>query len=209
MTSLHNGLNLDLPPLEHELVRSRASPPARLEEIGNIPQDEWEEYSMETQCVRPAQPTADLGGRSLAEVVAAHAAMDKELEPTDGGAANAGWYPHIFVVVTNQDIEDHGLLLVYVDNPFASDDDEGPDEEKERDDDDGSEADDDDPRGPTLRKFFFLPKDMASILSGIALSEEDPSWMHKTYDLDREHSGDTDISDAEDMDEELEKEKEN
>ncbi|KAK8855432.1 choline transport protein [Apiospora arundinis] len=222
--ALYNGVNLELPTLEHEFVKvfhegdgistdyasfalynmvSGVSP-SRLEKIASIPQDEWEAYSIETQCVRPAQPTTDFAGRSLTDVVAAHVAMDKELEPTDGGAVNAGWHPSIFVVVTNEDIEDHGLMLVYVDNAFASNDEyrrvgENEDEEKEDDhDDNGSEAEGDGFQGLMLRRFFFPPKDMGSIISGIARSDERPSWTHKQYNMDGEYSGDSEKNDAED-----------
>lgn len=216
----HDQLNLDLPPVNPELTKvlaeascSNASfalyslvpdiPPARLEEICNIPQDEWEENSMENQCVKPAQPTFDFSGKNLADVIAAHAAMDKELVPTDGGAADAGWWPHIFVVATNKDIEDHGLLLVYVDNPYHEPENGEKKKEEGEGTEDGSEAGEDaaEPEGPTLKKFFFKPEDMSSILSGIALSDEDPSWLHKEYDMDGEH-GDDSNADEEEMEDE-------
>ncbi|PVH96062.1 hypothetical protein DM02DRAFT_570151 [Periconia macrospinosa] len=193
--------NLDLPPFTPPLtsILDEAScdsasfalynlvpgiSPERLQEICNIPQDEWEEYSMENQAVKPATPTADFAGKSLADVVAAHATMDKDLTPTDGGAAEAGWWPHIFVVVTNENIEDHGLMLVYVDNPYAKPEDE---------------------EGPALKKFFFKPEKMGSILSGIALSGDDVSYLHKKYDMDGENGGDSD-GDGDDGDEDVDDE---
>ncbi|KAJ4290396.1 hypothetical protein N0V90_010612 [Kalmusia sp. IMI 367209] len=161
-----------------------------------IPQEDWESYSMDTQCVKPAQPTADFVGKTLAEVVAAHAAMDKGLGPTDGGANEAGWWPHCFFVVVREDVEERGLMLVYVDDAF----DGGGDEEEERGHGDGAkngkgeEEDAAELGGPTLKKFFFRPGDMGAILSSIALSDEDPSWIHQEYDMDAE---DTDMEDGE------------
>ncbi|KAK6834762.1 hypothetical protein PG987_009456 [Apiospora arundinis] len=102
-------------------------------------------------------------------------------------------------------------MLVYADNAFASNDEYrrlgvNEDEEKEDDhDDNGSEAEGDGLQGLMLRRFFFLPKDMGSIISGIALSDASPPWTHKQYNMDGEYSGDSEKSDAEDEEDSEEK----
>ncbi|KAI8966265.1 hypothetical protein F5Y11DRAFT_188541 [Daldinia sp. FL1419] len=190
------SLDLELPPFQPELTSvlhqancawasfaiysmTNSVSEARLNEIASIPQEEWEELSMDTKCVKPAVPTANFAGKTLKDVVAAHIAMDKELKPRQGGAPEAGWWPHVFILVTSENIEDHGLLLVYGFEPSSSTEDEGDEEEAQA------------PAQPIMGKFFFHPKDMCNILGGIALSGDDLDYLHETYDMDREISSET------------------
>ncbi|KAI2464240.1 hypothetical protein F4781DRAFT_413699 [Annulohypoxylon bovei var. microspora] len=157
----------------------------RLTEIATIPQEEWESYDMDTPLIKPGVPSANFGGRALRDVVAAHIAMDKELAPREGGASAAGWWPHVFVVVTSEDIEDHGLLLVYGVGPLSD-----PDEPR----DGGEEVEE-----PTMGKFFFKSRSLCDILSGIALSGDDLDYLHETHDMDREKFDDSDEEEDEDV----------
>ncbi|KAH8691772.1 hypothetical protein GQ44DRAFT_636057 [Phaeosphaeriaceae sp. PMI808] len=137
-----------------------------LEAICKIPQAEWEDIEMETQLLRPAKPTPFFTNRTLKYILAAHVAMDKEIqEHEDGGASDVGWQPHAFVVVTKpmEELEDHGLLLVYTE-AF-------PDEDEEK---------------GTLDKFFFAPKDMYMLLSGVILGTSALSVYKNDYDIDGE-----------------------
>ncbi|KAI1078363.1 hypothetical protein F5B20DRAFT_591989 [Whalleya microplaca] len=189
-------LDLTLPPFQQELVNvlddanyDRGSvalytmvpnmPISRLEEIAAIPQEEWENTYMDTKLMRPAKPKADFVGKKLADVVAAHVAMDKELQPIGDGAAQAGWWPHVFIVVTNTDIEDHGLLLVYADVPDKDEEDAGEDKT-------GSGEE-----GPKMGKFFFQSKNMYDILSGIVLSGYGFDELEDMYGMDSENKEDT------------------
>ncbi|KAK6858433.1 hypothetical protein PG995_006132 [Apiospora arundinis] len=108
---------------------------ARLAEIANIPQEQWEEAGMENQCVKPATPTANLAGKSLKDVIAAHITTAHQdityAEDEEGDVDDAGWRPYVFLVVTNHKIEDHGLLMVYIQNAFADPADDNAEEEED------------------------------------------------------------------------------
>lgn len=202
------GLDLELPPFQPGLtaVLSQADcagasfaiysmvesvGETRLEEISAIPQEEWEEVYMDTRCVKPAVPTANFAGKALRDIVAAHIAMDKELTPREGGSPAAGWWPHVFVIVTSETIEDHGLLLVYAFEPLADP------EEQDEEDEVAEEA----PK-PTMGKFFFKPESMFDILSAIALQGEDLDYVHETYDMDQENADEDDDEEEDDEEEE-------
>ncbi|KAI1659451.1 hypothetical protein F4813DRAFT_353023 [Daldinia decipiens] len=195
------SLDLELPPFRPELTNvlgqadctgasfaiysmTNSVSEARINEIAAIPQGEWEEFDMNTKCIKPAVPTANFAGKTLKDIVDAHISMDKELEPREGGALAAGWWPHVFIVVVNENIEDHGLLLVYGFEPLSGSDDEQ---------DEGAIG----PREPTMGKFFFKPEDMCNILSGIALSGDDLDYLHETYDMDRESASEAEDDEVE------------
>lgn len=134
----------------------------RVQQIASMPQQEWEDYEMETQLVRPAKPTPIFAGGKLVDIVHAHAAMDKEVSPPrSSGTSDIGWLPHCFVVITNNNLDDHGLLFVYADKIT---------------DEDGNFA----PMG----KFFFKPEKMFTMLSGLILGGPEFPLMKRYHDLD-------------------------
>ncbi|KAI1455451.1 hypothetical protein F4805DRAFT_436209 [Annulohypoxylon moriforme] len=85
----------------------------RLSEIANIPQEQWDRNQRGNQLVKPGVPHADFSGRPLRDVVAAHVRMDTEFSFNARGERVAGWRPNVLIVVVKEDIEHHGLLLVY------------------------------------------------------------------------------------------------
>ncbi|KAK8111994.1 uncharacterized protein PG998_008451 [Apiospora kogelbergensis] len=166
---------------------------ARLAEIANIPQEQWEEAGMDNHCVKPATPTANFAGKSLEDVITAHiTTAHQDITPgEDGSTDEASWWPYVFIVVTNDKIEDHGLLLVYIKNPFAEPatetsggagkDRDGVDNEDGNDDDD---ADEEDEEKPEFAKFFFKSENMYKILAGICLRDEDIEELQADYEMD-------------------------
>ncbi|EKG18763.1 hypothetical protein MPH_03989 [Macrophomina phaseolina MS6] len=136
--------------------------PARVDEIAAIPQANWEDIELETQLVQPAKPTPLFAGRPLFDVLQAHAAMDIEVQPSEhGGASDVGWQPHCFVVITNDNLNDHGLLFVYADT-----------------------APDGEGRVAAVDKFFFKPEDMYVLLSGVVLGSHGFPTLKKFYAVD-------------------------
>ena len=104
---------------------------ARLNKVALRPQKQWEEYGMNNRCVKSGSPSANFAGRILRDIVAAHATMDKKMRPRQGRSPSAGLWPHVFIVVTNEDIKDHGLLLVYAFDPIPDEDEDEGDRERE------------------------------------------------------------------------------
>ncbi|KAK8091900.1 amino acid permease [Apiospora hydei] len=176
----------------------------RLADIAKIPQDQWEEAGMDERCVKPARPTANLSGKSLKDVVAAHVTTAHQgiTSADNGGSDEASWWPHVFMVVTDDKIEDHGLLLVYLKNPFmpqptkktcggaGGDDEDGAKKENCSEDNDV----DKDEEKPEFAKFFFRPQKMYNILAGISLRDEDIEQLQAEYDIDVQGAGGSDVS---------------
>ncbi|KAI1413008.1 hypothetical protein F5Y13DRAFT_162265 [Hypoxylon sp. FL1857] len=160
-------------------------PASRLEEIAAIPQQQWQtEYEQDTQLVRPAQPTPSFAGRTLQDIVDAHIAMDKQLQPVEDGAAIAGWKPDAFIVVTNDDLEDHGLLFVYAQMEDGDEDDDEEDKTAEGE----------------MGKFFFRPNDMFELLSGLMLGSYGYLDLEEKYNIDGEDSDEDEDEDQDDDD---------
>ncbi|KAI5866517.1 hypothetical protein GGS23DRAFT_550947 [Durotheca rogersii] len=134
---------------------------SQIEEISNIPQQEYEEYEYPGRLARPAKPAFDFAGKTLKDVVAAHAAMDKNIiKPGDGGAAEIAWYPNVFVVLTKRDdLADHGMLLVYA----------------QREHPDGVGR---------MDRFFFDPKDMFAVLTDVMVGSHGMDVYKKWRDID-------------------------
>ncbi|KAI0117631.1 hypothetical protein F4776DRAFT_635899 [Hypoxylon sp. NC0597] len=145
-------------------------PASRLEEIAAIPQQEWQtQYEQTTQLVRPARPTPNFASQKLQDIVDAHIVMDKELQAVEGGAALAGWKPDAFIVVTNDDLEDHGLLFVYAQMEDGDEDDDEEDKITEGE----------------MGKFFFRPSDLFELLSGLILGSYGYLDLEEKYNIDR------------------------
>ncbi|OTA97676.1 hypothetical protein M434DRAFT_391610 [Hypoxylon sp. CO27-5] len=182
-------LDLNLPHAEPRLVRILSDcdtqqssialytmvpnmPASRLEEIAALPQQEWEtKYEQTTQLVRPAQPIPNFAGQRLQDIVSAHVSINKELQPIKGGAALAGWKPNAFIVVTNDDLEDHGLLVVYAQMEDGDEDDDEEDKIAEGE----------------MGKFFFRPNNMFELLSGLMLGSYGYLDLEEKYNIDGAH----------------------
>ncbi|KAI1458274.1 hypothetical protein F4805DRAFT_425057 [Annulohypoxylon moriforme] len=150
-------------------------PESRLGEIAAMPQKDWQnQYEQSSQLVRPARPTANFAGQTLRDIINSHIIMDKELQPVKDGAAIAGWRPESFIVVSNNSLENHGLLFVYAQM------------------EDGDEDDDEDDKiaEGEMGKFFFHPKDMFGLLSELTLETYGYIDLEEKYNMDGEGEGD-------------------
>ncbi|KAI1213381.1 uncharacterized protein F4807DRAFT_410895 [Annulohypoxylon truncatum] len=154
-------------------------PNSRLEEIASKHQGDWEsQFEQSSQLVRPARPTANFAGQTLRDIINAHIAMDKELQPAEEGAASAGWRPESFIVVTKDDLEDHGLLFVYAQLEDGDEDDDEEDKTAEGE----------------MGKFFFRPDDMFEMLFELTLESYGYPDLEEKYNMDGE-GGDGDGDD--------------
>ncbi|KAL1624266.1 hypothetical protein SLS56_007968 [Neofusicoccum ribis] len=139
--------DLSLPSYEPALLKDYVpeTPAERAQEIASMSQQDWEDVEMETQLVRPVKPTLTTTSNRLVDVVRTHAAIDMEVTPPrSSGTSDIGWLPHCFVVITNNKLDDHGLLLVYADDT--------PNQERNT---------------ARIDNFFFAPEKMFELLSGL------------------------------------------
>lgn len=127
----------------------------------------WEMASHEGSHLVRVAPNYDFKNRSLKDVLACHASLDKLGAFYYKGGANqyeiregdAGWYPTAFIVLTNSDWENGGLMFVYAED----DEEEGQDY--------------------SVIKFSFYAKDADTMLSSLLFMDEDMARSKALYEI--------------------------
>ncbi|KAH0388058.1 hypothetical protein KCU92_g1352, partial [Aureobasidium melanogenum] len=127
----------------------------RMQQIATTLDAEWYEGQGNegSHLVRVA-PSHNFANKNLSDILEAHVKLDKVApgqSESQYGAPDLQWYPTAFIVVTADDVDDKGLLLVYVDDEVE-------------DDDEVAECKTD--------KFFFKQKDANSMLSSLVYDDD-------------------------------------
>ncbi|KAH0009805.1 hypothetical protein KCU78_g10569, partial [Aureobasidium melanogenum] len=127
----------------------------RMQQIAKRLDEEWYEGqgNQGSHLVRVA-PSHNFANKSLSNILEAHVKLDKVApgqSESQYGAPELQWYPTAFIAVTADDVDDKGLLLVYVDDEVE-------------DDDEVAECRTD--------KFFFKQKDANSMLSSLVYDDD-------------------------------------
>lgn len=137
---------------------------SRMQEIATTLDTEWYrgQGNEGSHLVRVA-PIHNFANKSLSDILEAHVKLDK-VAPGQGesqyGALDLEWYPTAFVVVTAENLDDKGLLLVYVDDEVDEDD---------------------EVREYKTDKFFFKQKDANSLLSSLAYDDDTAARSKDIY----------------------------
>ncbi|KAG9820593.1 hypothetical protein KCU98_g12520, partial [Aureobasidium melanogenum] len=136
----------------------------RMQQIATMLDAEWYEGQGNegSHLVRVA-PSYNFANKKLSDVLEAHVKLDKvapSQSESQQGAPDLQWYPTAFIVVTAEDVDDKGLLLVYVDDEVE-------------DDDEAAEC--------KIDKFFFKLKDADLMLSSLVYDDETRARSKEIY----------------------------
>lgn len=139
---------------------------SHMQEIATTLDAEWyEDQGNEGSHLVRIAPSHNFANKSLSDILEAHVKLDKVApgqSESQHGAPELQWYPTAFVVVTAENIDDKGLLFVYVDDEV--------------------EEDDEVPECKT-DKFFFKQKDANSMLSSLVYDDDTAARSKDIYGI--------------------------
>ena len=112
---------------------------------------------------------------SLTDILDTHAELHK-VAPGQSedqyGAMDLEWYPCALIVITGEELDEKGLLFVFVDDGLDDEVEEEEEEEEDRDEEKVRFATD---------KFFFKTKDAHSMLSSLMYDDESCARSKEMY----------------------------
>ncbi|KAH0355698.1 hypothetical protein KCU83_g1824, partial [Aureobasidium melanogenum] len=136
-----------------------------MQEIATMLDAKWYEgQGNESSYLVRVAPSHNFANKNLSDILEAHVKLDKVApgqSESQYGAPDLQWYPTAFIVVTAENLDDQGLLLVYVDDEVDEDDEVA----KCRTD-----------------KFFFKQKDADLMLSSLVFDDETCARSKEIYE---------------------------